>query len=1171
MGAPAPVSTVTGGTGAARERRGNSPRDARPASARPSGGADGSGRPGCRWDDFGLPPPTRVRYAPGMRFQRLWLPGVLALCVAGPAAGAGSFVEFESGQVRPLALSPDKARLFAVNTPDDRLEVFDVTVNGLTHSASIPVGLEPVAVAARTNGEVWVVNHLSDSVSIVDMTATPPRVVRTLLVGDEPRDIVFAGGTRAFITTAHRGQNSPVDPQLTTPSVGRADVWVFDATSLGTSLAGDPLTIVTLFGDTPRALATDGSTVWAAVFHSGNQTTAISEGVVCDGGASAAPCTVFGSTYPGGLPAPNTNVDLVHQPETGMVVKYDQGSGQWRDQLGRDWSNAVRFSLPDLDVFAIDATASPKPVATASFPHVGTIIFNMAVNPVSGKVYVSNTDAHNEVRFEGPGVFGGSTVRGHLAESRITILDGTSVVPRHLNKHINYAIVPSPNGTKDASLATPTGMAVSADGSTLYLAAFGSSTVGVFSTATLEADTFSPQTTPHWPVTGGGPSGLVLDETRGRLYVLTRFDNSVSMLDTSSGMEEAHVPLFNPEPQSIVEGRPFLYDATLTSSNGEDACASCHIFGDFDSLAWDLGNPDDSVLPNLNPFRVTQPPPGFGVQAFPNHHPMKGPMTTQSLRGMANDGPMHWRGDRSGANDPGGDALDEDAGFKRFNVAFAGLLGNDGPLTDAEMQKFTDFILQVTYPPNPIRALNNSLTPDQTAGRTFFFGPASSDVFEPCDGCHKLDPPNGHFGTDGFSSFENETQLFKIPHLRNLYQKIGMFGMPQIQFDNGGNNGPQGPQVRGFGFLHDGSTDTIFRFHNASVFNQVQFGFTVNPGGFPNGAPGDPLRRQVEQFMFAFDSNLAPIVGQQVTLGPSSGADAGARVDLLLARATFGECDVVVKGPLDGIPRGWLYTGGGSFQSDRADEIDLDADLRTQAAAGDERTYTCVPPGSGIRIGIDRDGDGAFDQDEIDDGTDPANPASSPTVLASASKIQVKNALPADESKNRIVAQSRDVLVVPAPPGANGDPRCGSDPNGTVKAKIMVASATSGQSYSTDLPCQNWVMIGKATTPKGYKYTDPGLIDGTTLKAVWKKKSFKASLSGKGPTVLGYDLQVGTSQDPVTVEFQSGGTRLCLQCAAFRGKTGADGKQFLGKGKTCPAPTACAGPSSASGAFLDGE
>ena len=44
------------------------------------------------------------------------------------------------------------------------------------------------------------------------------------------RDIVIAGSgrNRAFITTAHRGQNNPLDPQLTTPGVGRADVWVFD-------------------------------------------------------------------------------------------------------------------------------------------------------------------------------------------------------------------------------------------------------------------------------------------------------------------------------------------------------------------------------------------------------------------------------------------------------------------------------------------------------------------------------------------------------------------------------------------------------------------------------------------------------------------------------------------------------------------------------------------------------------------------------------------------------------------------------------------------------------------------------------------------------------------------------------------------------------------------------
>src|SRR5262249_55601666 len=156
----------------------------------------------------------------------------LAIAVAGLLAvatvSAASFVTFETGQVRPLALSPDGTQLFATNTPDNRLEIFSVSGAGLTHTGSVPVGLEPLPAAARSSTEFWVVNPLSASVSIVDVGPPPPRVTRTLLVGDEPRDIVFAGpgGNRAFITAAHRGQNRPGDPQLTTQGVGRADVWV---------------------------------------------------------------------------------------------------------------------------------------------------------------------------------------------------------------------------------------------------------------------------------------------------------------------------------------------------------------------------------------------------------------------------------------------------------------------------------------------------------------------------------------------------------------------------------------------------------------------------------------------------------------------------------------------------------------------------------------------------------------------------------------------------------------------------------------------------------------------------------------------------------------------------------------------------------------------------------
>ncbi len=177
---------------------------------------------------------------------------------------APEFLAFESGPVRPMALSPDGSELYVVNTPDGQLEVYTLYPSGMDRSHSIPVGLEPVAVAVHpSTGLVFVVNHLSDSVSVIDPVAR--RVERTLLVGDEPRDILFAGpsDSRFFITTAHRGQHrshaslaaelveGAGDPQMTTEGIGRADVWVFDIGNLGDSIGGTPLKIMSFFSDTP--------------------------------------------------------------------------------------------------------------------------------------------------------------------------------------------------------------------------------------------------------------------------------------------------------------------------------------------------------------------------------------------------------------------------------------------------------------------------------------------------------------------------------------------------------------------------------------------------------------------------------------------------------------------------------------------------------------------------------------------------------------------------------------------------------------------------------------------------------------------------------------------------------------------------------------------------------
>ncbi len=114
------------------------------------------------------------------------------------SAVATDFVHFESGPVHPAVLTPSGDRLLVVNTPDDRLAIFDLTGTVPQRVAEIPVGLEPVSVAALDDSTAWVVNNLSDDVSIVNLNTLHVR--RTLRVGDEPNEVVFAGTpVRGFV------------------------------------------------------------------------------------------------------------------------------------------------------------------------------------------------------------------------------------------------------------------------------------------------------------------------------------------------------------------------------------------------------------------------------------------------------------------------------------------------------------------------------------------------------------------------------------------------------------------------------------------------------------------------------------------------------------------------------------------------------------------------------------------------------------------------------------------------------------------------------------------------------------------------------------------------------------------------------------------------------------
>src|SRR5262249_34140063 len=207
-------------------------------------------------------------------------------------------------------------------------------------------------------------------------------------------------------------------------------------------------------------------------------------------------------------------------------------------------------------------------------------------------------------------------------------------------------------------------------------------------------------------------------------------------------------------------------------------------------------------------------------------------------------------------------------------------------------------------------------------GQTLFTNARLDGGVFTCNNCHTGVPGFGS-GTNGIiipGTLLQEPQDFKVPQLRGMYQKIGMVSAP-------------GEHIAGFGFIHDGSIDSLLDFLRAPVFTFA----------------GDDDRLDVAAFVMAFDTGLAPAVGLQVTVNDANKASTSVtdRISLLMSQADAGNCALVVKGIYGGAPRGFLYVGNGMFQSDRASDSPVSWQTLVQAAArGSELTLTGIPPGA---------------------------------------------------------------------------------------------------------------------------------------------------------------------------------------------------------------------------------
>jgi len=882
-----------------------------------------------------------------------WLPAVAADL---------PFVNWENHPIHALDASADGQRLAVAHTADARVQLFALGPDGPQPAGSVEVGLDPVAVRFRGNDELWVVNQISDSISIVDL---PTRRVRaTLATGDAPYDVVFAGG-KAFVSCSRESQ-----------------VWVFDPDHLNAAAR-----IVALDANDPRALAVspDGRTVAVAMFQSGNGSTILAGGMAQTNRVFGVPNVVNDprGPYAGVNPPPNAGrgfqpaIDPRAQPpKVGLIVRQN-AAGAWMDDNNGDWTRLVSgdlaaasgrrpgWTLLDRDLALIDSNS----LAVRYESGLLNIGMALAVNPGSGEYTLVGTDANNQIRYE-------PNLRGTFVRAELVRVGAAHQIT-DLNPQLDYVQRQLPQAQRALAIGDPRAIAWNADGSRGWVAGMGSNNV-------VEIDAQGRRVGDPIAV-GEGPVGLVVDAARDRLYVWNHFEAALSVVGLSERRELQRLAVFNPLPAAIRAGRRFLYDSHRTSGLGQASCASCHVDARTDRLAWDLGDPAQA------PAAFDQNCVTSMVKPCEAFQSMKGPMLTQTLQDIIGHEPFHWRGDR--------------AGIEAFNPAFEFLLGSEQRLSDSELQQFKDFLGTIHFPPNPHRTLENALPRalelrgQYTSGRFALAGQPlgrgdaqrglqlyTQGLLAPpfqCASCHTLPTgmavngplravtpaantggqvmPIGALGENhlGVVSLDGSTNVsMKVPQLRDLYERVG--------FET-----TQSESRAGFGFIHDGSVDSLPRFISASVFavasdqdvaDMTALLLAFSGSDFPLDNPRLGAAAPTSQ-----DTHAG--VGQQQDY---RGGPLPQRIERFVAIAKSGKVDLVVRGG----GHGYVYQAGSDrYLSDAGESLAQDA-LLARAGAGAAQQWMLVPKGLGRRLGLDRDGDGVSDAAERGLGSDPTDAAS---------------------------------------------------------------------------------------------------------------------------------------------------------------------------------------------------
>ena len=624
---------------------------------------------------------------------------LLALLASVPPAAAKAPPDPLPGIGHPGFLSPHATplavvggQLFVANTPADTLDVIDIASHRVVRR--IAVGIQPVSVVARPDGrEVWVANHLSDSVSVIDTAAESPtrlRVVATIqdldplalaTRFDEPVGIAFADDRKAYVALSAENRIAVID--VASRKVVRS---------------------ITIPAQDPRAIAVRAGRLYVAPFESHNRTQ-------LSGGRG--------------------------QPD-GDLVTFDAWEHSIRHNnvlsLGHVVDIIKHPDVPDRDLFVFD-TATDTLVETVD--GLGTLLYGLAIDG-EGRVFIAQTDARNDANGRaGSKLHGLAELENRPFLNRITTVHpGSGGPPRFYDLEPLPPAQPAPG----SALATPFAVAVSDDGRTIVATAAGSDclfTLDVASGALIGR-----------VAVGAWPDGLLLEcGTTGapvRAWVLAAFANEVRLVDLT---DAAHpkvvttIPLDDPTPDVIRRGKVAFHTASASTTK-TFSCASCHPDGHTDQLLWVLATPIVSGGNQIMP-RSTMPCRGLRDTA-----PFHWDGVPGDPYGGINSANVHAAVAANSDRDDPTSAVRHliDGGLATtMRLADATDMNDEkkpGALAASDRDAMAAFLLDIPYPPAPRRSATNVVSETARTGFRLFHVDGDLDPSKPtpnvCGDCHRM-------------------------------------------------------------------------------------------------------------------------------------------------------------------------------------------------------------------------------------------------------------------------------------------------------------------------------------------------------------------------------------------------------------------------------------------------